>query len=417
MFVMNQFRKQTSKVANPDQLKRFIGYGIIFEIVNNLHRPFAIKFLERLGGNELMMSLFNAMPGFITLFAVIPGAMIIRKFNNIQLITQRVILLGRFFLLGIAFIPIMDPNIQAGVFLVLFSLMCFPDSIYTTAFQTLIGKMFNEQDRTTAISLKNQLNVPLVTLMTLLLGRLITSVPSNETERMLIYQCFYLLAFLMGLIEYRVFKKFKIETHEEKNETSFIESIKMVFKDKRFVFFMICSLSFHFGWQMGWPLFNIYTIKTLGADEMWLAVLSVASSITMYFGYGFWRKRIHLWGNARVLAINAFGMAITPILYAWSFNLLVMIPTSLVSGFFVSGTVSVLFTSLLEVTPEKDRVSYLAVYNTLTNVTLAISPLVSHFFQSHFTIFGALYITALFRIAGSLMLYYRSKVITIEKAA
>lgn len=141
---------------------------------------------------------------------------------------------------------------------------------------------------------------------------------------------------------------------------------------------------------------------------MWLAILSVSSSITMYFAYGYWSKQISKKGNAFVLAVNTLGMAITPVLYVYSSNLYWLTLTSMVSGIFVAGTTTVLLSGLLEATPEKERVTYLAVYSTLTNLSLAISPLVGHVFLSYKGIFFALYVTAGFRTLGSLAFFYRS---------
>lgn len=389
-------------------LKRFVLYGIVFEIMNNFHRPFAVKFLERIGGGDLAMSLFNSLPGLITLFAVIPGALFIRRLPSLKKTTLQLIGLGRIFLLLMAAIPFLHTSYRVFAFLMLYALMCFPDAVYQTAYQAYIGHLFKEKDRANAISRRNKLVVPVVTIMTLLIGKVLTGLPRTNAERMLIYQFFYLAAFVFGLLEIVVFRKFKASEGIVGEPLDFKTSFKHLTRDKKFMFFTACSLIFHFGWQMGWPLFNIYTIKDLGADEMWLAILSVSSSIAMFFAYNYWNKMIHRRGNAFVLAVNTLGMAITPIMYVYSFNLYVLTITSLVSGIFVAGTTTVLLSGLLEATPEEDRVIYLAVYSTLTNLSLAVAPLVGHIFLSTKGIVFALWMTALFRTLGSLAFFYRN---------
>lgn len=389
-------------------LKRFILYGVLFEIMNNFHKPFAIKFLERMGGNEFAMSLFNALPGLITVLAVIPGAIYIRKQESLKQVTLRLIASSRLMLLLIAAVPFLSGQYRVGVFLVLYAFMCFPDAIYQTSYQAYIASLFRMNDRAFAISLRNKLTVPLVTVMTLIIGEVITKVPRTEDQRILIYQIFYLLAFSTGILEFFVFKGFTITGVQQNQSLRFKDELRLVVKNKSFWFFTSCSLLFHFGWQMGWPLFNIYTIKTLGADEMWLAILSVSSSITMYFAYSYWSKQITKKGNAYVLAVNTLGMAITPILYVYSSNLYWLTATSMVSGIFVAGTTTVLLSGLLEATPEKERVTYLAVYSTLTNLSLAISPLIGHMFLVANGIVFALWVTAGFRTIGSLAFFYRS---------
>lgn len=389
-------------------LKRFVLYGIVFEIMNNFHRPFAIKFLERIGGDDLAMSLFNALPGLITLFAVIPGAIYIRKKSSLKNVTLGLIAFGRIFLLLMACIPFLLPDQQVWAFLILYALMCFPDAIYQTSYQAVVGNLFGESERAHAIGLRNKLTVPVVTVMTLLIGKVITGLPRNDAERIVIYQVFYILAFLFGVMELFIFKKFKMKAEAQLEQIHFFDSLKSIIHNKPFLFFTACSLLFHFGWQMGWPLFNIYTIKNLGADEMWLAIISVASSVTMFFAYGYWSKVITHRGNAYVLAVNTLGMAVTPLLYIVSKNLYVLTFMSFASGIFIAGTVTVLFSGLLEVTPEADRVTYLAVYSTLTNLSLAIAPLVGLFFLNVKGIVFALVMTAIIRTLGSCAFFYRN---------
>ncbi len=406
-------RNEQYEKADPT-LKLFISYGIIYEIMGNFYKPFAVKFLERIGGGEWAMSLFNSLPGLITLFAVIPGAIFIRKQSSLKYVTMFLILAGRSFLLLMAFIPFLSGEWQVAVFLMLYSLMCFPDAIYQTSYQAFVGKIFRDKDRAYAISTRNKLTVPIITVMTLVIGKVITSLPKTDDQRIMIYQLFFLLAFIFGLLELYVFKSFKVEKENLDDQIHFVESLKKVVKNKPFIFFTACSLLFHFGWQMGWPLFNIYTIKTLGADEMWLAIISVSSSVTMFFAYGYWNKVIHKKGNAYVLAINTLGMAVTPLMYILSFNLYILTVTAFLSGIFIAGTTTVLLSGLLEVTPEADRVTYLAIYSTLTNLSLAIAPLIGHWFLEINGIAFALVMTAIFRIFGSLAFFYRNKKISVN---
>lgn len=111
-------------------MRIFAIYGILYETALNFYKPFSIKFLERIGGTELEISLFNALPGLVTLFAILPGALWLRRSRDNQKTTGRLILSGRLFLLAMAFIPLVPPAYRAILFLGLFTMMCLPDAIY-----------------------------------------------------------------------------------------------------------------------------------------------------------------------------------------------------------------------------------------------------------------------------------------------
>jgi MFS family permease len=160
---------------------------------------------------------------------------------------------------------------------------------------------------------------------------------------------------------------------------------------------------------MGWPLFSIYMIKTLGADELWISIISVGSAIVMFFSYRFWPSKIESMGNEKVATICTFGMAITPLLYVFSKTLPVLAVVSTLSGFFTAGTITVLFSDMLEVIPGKNRSIYVGYYNIMTNLTLIIAPFVGHFINQSKGIIVALIVTSIFRFIGGIAFYVRER--------
>jgi Na+/melibiose symporter-like transporter len=217
----------------------------------------------------------------------------------------------------------------------------------------------------------------------------------------MVYQVFFIFAFIIGLFEIFTFKQMKETTINEHVGINFKESIKEVFSNKAFLGFLACSLTFHFGWQMGWSLFSIYQIDNLKADEMWITILGVTSNIVMFFSFNFWSRLIQKKGNNYAATFATFGMAATPILYVLSRNLYVLTVSGLIMGFFTAGTVTVVLNFLLEVSPQKNRIMYVAVHATLTNVTLFIGPLISDMVLKANGIYIALLVTAFFRFLGS----------------
>ena len=206
-----------------------------------------------------------------------------------------------------------------------------------------------------------------------------------------------------------MFRKLDYIPSESIEPIKFKGSFKTVFKNKRYTKFVLSSTIFHFGWQMGWPLFSIYTIKTLGADEFWLSIITVGSALVMLFSLRIWPRLIERYGNEKIAYICTFGMAITPLLYILSKNLIVLSIFSSLSGVFTSGTITVLFSDMLEVIPSKNRIIYVGYYNVLTNITLAISPLVGHYFYDKMGIVIALLVAMSFRILGGIAFMIRER--------
>jgi MFS family permease len=110
-------------------------------------------------------------------------------------------------------------------------------------------------------------------------------------------------------------------------------------------------------------------------------------------------------GNLFVIAVATLGMATNPVLLAISPNLYVVTALNLLIGFFTAGTMTVLLNYLLEVTPEDNRVIYIGIYNTLTNISLTISPIVAHIVLKSSNIYIALIIDGALRFIGSIIFF------------
>lgn len=397
-------------------IRIFIIYGILFEVMTNMYKPFGAKFLERIGGTDFHITLLNSLPGLITIFALIPGALYLSRKSDTKKATTIFIFFSRLFLLTFALVPFIDKSFQPMFFVVMFSLMNFPNAIYLTSYQSFTGDIFSEGIRSRAIGQRNKYTIPALMITTLVTGQLLSNLPKTEAERMFLYQIFYIIAFVIGVAEVYTFNKFKSEPKQVSEKFNIKEGLVKIFSDKKYMGFFICSLAFHAGWQMGWPLFNIYMINVLGADELWLAIISISSFIAMFIGHGLWPKWIEKYSMPTMTAIATLGMAVTPILYAVSKNLYVLTVLAFVTGLFTSGTITLLFGELLDVTPSKDRVIYISIYNTFINLSLAISPFLGHFFLSKFNIFIALYVTAFVRLIGGMMFFIRNKKIRLGKA-
>lgn len=388
--------------------KLFIAYGILYELMMRLYQPFRAKFLQRLGGTDVHIALMTSLPGLVMAFIVLPGAIYLNRLEDKHKATGRLIFISRLFLLLFAATPFLPIWMQPVLFVILVVVMSVPNSIYLTSYQSFIGDLFEPEARADAIGKRNMFTVPATVILTFFTGLALNNLPGTEAERIQLYQLFYVAAFILGMIELQIFKRFRISHHEDKKS-----HIKFNFKEfmsnKKFTRFLKSSLLFHFGWQMAWPLFTIYTISVLNANEAWLGYQSIGQSLAMFFGYMFWSKQINKFGNHVITAICTMGMAFTPILYILSPNLEILLFSATISGFFTAGTISVLLSDLLEVIPQEKRVLYIGLYTVFTNISLAISPLVGSFVKETFGITIALGTAAFFRMIGSLSFFKRSK--------
>lgn len=393
-------------------MKYYILNGILFTIMTAMYKSYASKFITRVGGGAFHLSLFNALPGLVGAFFMLPGIILISQTINKKKTIAIFFFLSRVTVLSFAFVPFFPKPYKATVFILLFTFMSVPESLSVMSLQSFVGDIFLEDDRSTAIAMRNKFSTLFNIICSLILGNIFNLVTHNNIQAIKLYQLFFVLAFLIGLIEISTFLKLKEITNIEMPKESFKHlkhEIPIALKNKKFKLFLCCSLIFHFGWQMGWPLFSIYQINYLHASELWLTILGLSSSTVMFFSYGYWNKLIQRKGNPFVIVFATFGMSITPLLYIISRNLYALTLSGVMTGFFTAGTTTVILSSLLEVCPEENRMLYVALHSTFTNLTLSISPMFGNLILKFSSIYLALAISSTFRFMGSFAFFIRNK--------
>ncbi len=395
---------------NNDNMKYYTMNGILFTMVAVLTKGYSIKFLDRLGGGDLHYSLFNALPGFIAIFTTIPGILMIQRGRSKKRTLGLFFYLSRALPLLLAAVPFLEQKWQPLIFVLVYGFMNFPESISATSLQDYTADVFSHRERADALSIRNQLSQIAQITISILAG-FILSLSNDNQVVIYIYQGFILISFFIGLKEISYMKKLKtreVPVQKEKVKIpKFKTSVQNVFKQKEFSLFLVCSLVFHFGWQMGWPLFNVYQIKYLGADEMWLTVINALSSFFMVVSFVYWKNFIKKHDYKLAITFAAFGMGMTPILYMLSPNLTIITLMQPLTGFFTAGITVTILGSLLASTSSECRTMSVAVHATLTSVTLAIAPLLGTYVQGHIGIDGAMIISGAIRIIGAFFFLYR----------
>lgn len=384
--------------------------GMMAAVVANLVTPYFPTLAKRLGAGDFHQGLLTSLPAAIAIFTLIPGAILIDSFKNKKKITGSIMFANKIFYLLLAMVPFLNGKLQPTVFVVLIGLMNFPGSIGVMGFQSSIGDIFEGEILGNAMALRNRYSSIIGMITAYLSAELITKLPKTEGHTIILYQIFLVITFLIGLGEVISYFRFRgIKGSSSEGEIKLLETVKATIKtipgQKKYIIFTICSLIFYFGWQMGWPLFNMYTMNNLQGNEQWFARMAIASSVSSILTYTLWAKYANKKGSNFALAIATIGMSITPFLYALSRSLVELVIFNVIIGVSVAGTTQILFNMLIEVTPTENRTIYIAIYNTLINFSAVISPIIGVAIANSLSIHIALCVTGVLRFIGSVSFF------------
>ncbi len=396
----------------------------------NLTNPFFSLFVIRLGGTDYHVGWLSSLPALAAVLVLIPGGIYVDRFPYKKKITCLMIGSSKFFFLCLALVPFLPPLWQATIFVLLIGIMRIPGAISEIAWQSFLADYIPEDFRGYTLAQRSWISTFFGIIITLSAGQVLSRFPRTNLDRIRFYQIFFVIAFLAAC--YEVYSHLRIkepnfdnESEQEKvliNQTPIIQRFKLlsssfstVPKAKRFLIFACCSIIFHFGWQMGWPLFSLYQIRHLHATEAWLSAISVISGLTSVLSYTSWNKFAEKHGNDLTLTLTGLGMSITPVLYILSKSLPILAIMNTIVGISTAGFVLTLTNMTLQEVPKLQRTLYIACYNTAINISAACTPLIGVYINDKAGIKIALLVAAFFRFLGVVAFFVRYRYYDKEK--
>lgn len=359
--------------------------------------------IQVLGASNQQVGLISSLPALMSILAMIPGAIWINRLETKKTFTSVTVFMARFFLLLIAFVPIIPFANQAWLLVILIAMMNFPVALATLSWQSLIGDLIPDERRGQFFSKRNRVLTIVGMITTFCVGLILNFFEVNEAGP---YQVFFCFGFLFGVLEVYYLTK-HIEHKRVLDKSEVIKRfnsqfLKRFISHKPYFYFLICALLFNFGWQMAWPLFSIYQINYANATAFWVSLFTVVNQLSQIVSYKWWGKSADKWGNTKMLLVAAIGMATIPILTILSTNLIYLVVVNLWSGLFVAGTTMLLFNQLLKVSPEDDRTSFLAGYNIIIAAVGVVAPQLGVLFLELYSMNVSMIISTIFRFIGGL---------------
>jgi len=383
--------------------------GILNSVSTDLVAPFTVIFALKLGAGSFLTAMLSSGPAIAGLLVLIPGARWVDRHRNKKGTTTWLMTANRCFYLLMVFVPFLWPAAQAATFVLLVTVMNAPGAVANAAWQGYMAGVFSPDQRADAFAARNKAMNVFGTITTLVAGALLDVIGATWG-----YQLMFFGAFAVALAEVRVFWHIRpplsapessvqpeapvpLDRVQVPHVSEAAPVLPRVFRlrnklreigsNRSFVRYTLASVVFYFGWQTPWTLFSLYQVKVLGAGNAVLGILTLLNTGGNLFGYKFWVAQIEKKGNLHVQWLSAAALVAVPFTYSVTgflprvplfgvdISLYVIGALNVFIGAALSGLILSLFNSLLEATPEKNRTSYIAYYNTAITVTAVIAPL------------------------------------------
>lgn len=359
-------------------LHRMYLNGIFANFSDGAAGSYTNLLMVALRASDTQIGFLNTLVQVLAALAPLPGATIAERTRAYRATVLWPSLLARFGFLALAALPFMQigqPII--AVALLIFSLRSFLNSLVGAPWTAAMAQMVPLRLRAGYFSARNFAGGVAVIAGTLLAGQIITTLGFPFG-----YQLVYLMSALVGFGASYIYARVpgsaygNLETRPRGEVKSAPRlSVRAVLRNGPFMRFMLCACALSFGVSVGGPFIALYQVRVLHFSAATIGVLASAElgmNIIMQRVYG--SALIPRFGDYRVMRALRFATALVPLAWLFVSDPLAGALVGMLVGVIWSGHDLANFNGLLEITPEQNRASYIAIHTVTTSLSAALGP-------------------------------------------
>ena len=356
--------------------------GAFAVAAENVAAPYLGLFALALGATPSQIGMLTAFPNLIGNILQIPAALWAERMKDKRVIPIIGGYLARSTWALLAIVPFLYPpeqRVAIVIFLATFRIMAA--NVGVPAWTSLQATLIPQSIRGKYYANRNTVLNACALLATLLANFLL------RLEFPLSYQIIFGVATLSGLTATFIFGKIPFEQGPPKSKSASGMSLRQklkVFWAEAFTFadfrnYLISSMIWNLGVTLASSLFVVHFVDHMGGAAGAWAIFSGANLATQSVVQRYWGRLADHFGQKNVMIVSGVGAALIPLLWwgaphVW-FPLFIFIVNGVAWGGYNLGA----FNLLLEITPDDQRTVYVAVYNTLMGVAMAVGPLLGGF--------------------------------------
>jgi MFS family permease len=382
--------------------------------------PFLPVFLARLGATHFQVGLLTAMPaltGF--LLAIVIGSFLQRRRNIVPWFSGARLLTNlAYALTGI--VPFLLPrDYIVPAVLLIWAAVTIPQTVVNISFSVVMNAVAGSERRYELMSRRWSIlgftTAITVAIMGQILDRL--SFPFN-------YQVVFLALSVGGLISYYYSSHIELPDNEplpmQSNQAwpeRFRGFVKLIRSEPAFVSFTAKQFVFTAGTALATPLFPLYYVHEVHANDAWIGLINTAQTAIVLVGYYLWVRQSKQHGGRFVLLCTTFGMALHPVLVALTHHTGWISLYAGLAGIFQAGLNLVFFDELMKTVPPRYSATFVSLSQSSQQLATVAAPLAGTLLADQIGLGNALLLSALLRLIGFGLFAWRGKVSQIPSHA
>ena len=361
----------------------FAAEGAFFALIPSLGTNTNNLFLSRLGASDYQLSLLSMLAQIVSMAALIPLAIFTDRLRDKRrMVTLLLVFIGGCYLCA-AVVPLFG---SAALYpmIVFVGLAVGGVEICTSSWQAFFADATPPEARNRTFAARNQATFTMNICIPLIAGFILTA-EGNQQAQIITHQIYYCVIAAAAVCNIWMLRKIQggaVVTPAGKNFRDFLEALRSLVHNKRFLFFAAVAFLFYTTWRLDGTIFYLGQVKYVGLSDFWYTFSNVCCGIAQFLSIRFWARRNEQLGVRCVIIFGAIGLVLSPlcIIIPLQFEgverLVIHLVLRCMSDLtFATVTLNVL-QNLLQVVEEKNRALSIAAYSTLICLTSAVSPMI-----------------------------------------
>ena len=369
---------------------------------------FFALFAIRLGASNALIGWLTSGPALISLLFLVPLGRLTQGARSYAHVMAAGALGQRVFVLALALVPFLPPAWRPWSVVAAVTVSTLPSVLWVLGFHAACGEMFGPRRMARLVSQRwaaaNAANV----ISVLLLGRLVDALPFPLNFQLLfvgvglitLLTVFFVLRLRLPALDPSEGEPPAGQAKPQESAWQWIKRHRACVRYEMGIFIGYLALF------AAVPLFRIHWVRDLGATGAWLGGITAAASAGVMVGNLLWGRWSRPDRDRRNLLIASAGaMGLYPILVGSSNSLLLQAGIVMLGGFLAAGNDLILFNRTVQVTPRRQRPTFIAIHNVVTNLAGFLAPVASAALVDVLGARSVLWAVGALGFAGALAIY------------
>ena len=383
-----------------------------FGVLSGSTVNFLNVYATRLGATGYQVGLIGAMSAVVTLFLAIPAARWIEK-QKIDRAMFWTSVYYRIGFLGLVFLPwLFSASAQINAIITVTFLMAIPLTPLGVGFNALFAESVPNEYRAHVAGIRNITLSVTFMITSLLSGYLLDHIPFPIG-----YQVVFAIGFFgaaMSSLHLYFIKPLGKEktalpsqpipasTPQAASPRKLSSILRLDIWKTPYRTVLLALFGFHLAQYLAIPIFPLFNVRVLNLNDDQLGISTALFYLTVFLGSTQLRNVVHRLGNKRTTGWGVAGLALYPIIVAYSSNVTIFYFASIVGGFAWSLVGGSYANYMLEHIPADDRPQHLAWYNIVLNIAILIGSLGGPAIADQIGLFQALILFGFMRFAAGI---------------